>query len=245
MSADKTIVIASHLAGEEGGCMIPVFKERGFTVQIVRLYLGENIPSPSQYAGLVVLGGLESVNHEKLSVGMQHGLDAIREALEGEKPFLGICLGMQMLVKVAGGKVIDTAERLELGFRLTEDKLHTYVLTEEGKKDPLFKDLPDSISPILQFHQATVDISAMNYPVTLLATNPDGIVPNQVIRVGKNAYGIQSHREVTPELLELWLSAYAALWDIDNVTIRKDYYTFEKEYLVTSKKMFQNWLDII
>ncbi|MGH7203868.1 MAG: type 1 glutamine amidotransferase [Candidatus Levyibacteriota bacterium] len=249
MNKSKTIIVATHIPNERGGRLFSMIKRKGFTPQIVELHAGEPIPHPNDYAALIVMGGLESVNNMNLSAGMQNGLAGIEQALKADKPFLGICLGMQMLVKVAGGKVI-AAERRELGLRISyevpNDKLHTLKITEEGKSDSLLKNLSGNISPIFQFHEATVDIlEGMVYPVTVLAKDTDDIVPNQIIKIGKNAYGIQGHWEVTPKLLKLWFNTYSALWDFDADLIQQDFDKIKRRYNLTSKKIFHNWLDII
>lgn len=252
MQKNRKIVVASHVPGENGGGLLPVLEQSGFTPVVVNLYAGDKIPQPKDYAALVILGGLEGVNNVELSSGMQHGLASIQDALEAEKPFLGICLGMQMLVKVAGGEVV-TGDREEIGFRITyntpDGKLFALNLTEEGKKDRFLKDMPNTISPVFQLHLATVELTEdMKYPAMVLAENDDGIVPNQIIRVGNKAYGIQSHREVTTELLNLWFDAYSSLWDFEpkvKELIRQDFNTFKESYVVTSRKIFNNWLDIV
>ncbi len=54
--------------------------------------------------------------------------DFIQKVLKAEIPFLGICLGSQLLAKAAGARVVRSPVK-EIGW-------YQIQLTDEGKKDP-------------------------------------------------------------------------------------------------------------
>jgi len=62
--------------------------------------------------------------------------ELLRGVVEERHPTFGSCFGYQLLAATLGGKVIHDAERGEVGAFSVE-------LTDDGKADPLFGDLPD------------------------------------------------------------------------------------------------------
>jgi GMP synthase-like glutamine amidotransferase len=113
----------------------------------------------------------------------------LRAAAERGLPALGICLGAQLIAKAAGAAVTKN--------RVKEVGWSTVNLTEDGVRDPLFRELAPSLT-VLQWHEDTFDIPAAG---TLLATGRDCI--NQAFRVG-NSWGLQFHLEVTRPMLRDW-----------------------------------------
>ena len=73
----------------------------------------------------------------------------VREAVEAGRPFLGVCLGVQLLAAALGASVYP-AERPEVGLLEVE-------LTAEGRDDPLFAGLDDRLVS-LQWHGDTFDL---------------------------------------------------------------------------------------
>ena len=114
----------------------------------------------------------------------------MREAVEAGRPFLGVCLGVQLLAAALGARVY-AAERPEVGLLEVE-------LTAEGRADPLFAGLDDRLVS-LQWHGDTFDLPA---GAVRLARSPT--VPNQAFRAGERAYGVQFHLEVTGEMAREW-----------------------------------------
>src|SRR3546814_6864991 len=72
---------------------------------------------------------------------------AIRDWVEAGRPFLGICLGHQLLAAALGGTV-DRMAAPEVGIMPVE-------LTEAGCRDPLFHGV-DRVSACLQWHGTAV-----------------------------------------------------------------------------------------
>ncbi len=102
-----------------------------------------------------------------------------QRALRENKPFLGICLGAQMLVRHLGGKVeAEREERTEIGW-------YPIRPTEHGR---LLMPWRDGLS--LPSRGLFLPHGAM-----LLATGD--IYPNQAFRYGENAWGVQFHAELT------------------------------------------------
>lgn len=171
-----------------------ILKSKEVHVEIVKPFQGEPVPAHLG-DGLIVLGGPMGVYEEKKFPWMTAELDAIRKCLDSSRPVLGICLGSQMLAQAAGGQVFRGA--------LPEVGWFPVTLTEKGHLDPLLLGLPAEFNAF-HWHGDTFTLPP---DATRLAGS--AWYPNQVFRVGNNAYGFQCHLEVTEEMVKSWASLYA------------------------------------
>jgi len=171
------------------------FSNTSWQLQTVELWAGEKLPSrPIDAEAIILLGGPMNVYQEMQYSFLKEENEFLKEALKQEIPILGVCLGAQLLAKASSAEVKKNPEK-EIGWRCVD-------LTEEGKKDPLFSGL--SPKPLVfQWHQDTFDIPV---GATLLARGAGCV--NQAFRIGRRAYGLQFHIEVTPRMVESWADAY-------------------------------------
>lgn len=115
-------------------------------------------------------------------------------------------------------------------------------MTEAGRRDPLFEGLPDTL-PVFHLHGETV---ALPPQATLLGSSE--AVPNQIIRVGANAYGTQGHFELTHQLLEEWLRVDPDLLNLGHKgveQVRKDFGHLQEQYTQVARRMFTNFLNLV
>lgn len=243
-------LIVTNILREQPGTILEVLQKRGWETTIVNLDQGDSFPSPHGYHALIVMGGPPSANDTaEQTPWMPDEIAKIQEALQAGIPYYGVCLGFQTLVKAAGG-VITRSPRKEVGFRVSYGEplgaFYSVKLTAEGKKDPLFKGLPDTL-PLFHLHGETVELSDTMQPkATLIAT--DYAVPNQIVRIGDNAYGTQGHFQLTLTMMQEWLkvdSDLAALGEKGKQQVWKDFLELEKEYTKTAKQIYNNFLDLI
>lgn len=231
----KRLLIIKNVPREGAGLLETILKERRIDFDIADLDTGAESPAPKNYQGIVVLGGPDSANDQ--TPKMRKELEQVQEALKLQIPYLGICLGLQVLVKAAGGKVYKNPLK-EIGFIAPDGHSFTVELTSAGQKDPLFKGLPDPFQ-VFQLHGETVEITK---GMELLATGK--FCQNQVVRIGKNAYGIQCHFELTPEMFERWLNEDNDLKIMNKEELYKNFKNIEKEYTVIGKQLLNNFLEI-
>src|SRR5487761_1756747 len=189
------VLIVKNVSREGPGLLERVLAEHEIMYDIVDLDGGQAFPSPVDYRALIVLGGPDSANDA--SEKMQTELAQIKLAVDKSVPYLGICLGLQVLVKASGGNVVPAAQK-EIGFTYQAGQPYTVTLTDAGKQDALFAGLPETLG-VFQLHGETVELTE---GMQLLATGRD--CPNQVVKVGEHAYGIQSHFELTEPMLHSW-----------------------------------------
>jgi GMP synthase-like glutamine amidotransferase len=152
------------------------------------------LPRPlGDYGAVIAFGGGMHPDEEDGYPWLRTVLGVLGETLDRGTPTLGVCLGAQVLARAAGG-VVGPAPRPEWGWDSVE-------LTGEAQEDPLFAGLP-RILDVLQWHSYTFGLPPGGVP---LARSP---VCLQAFRVGRAAWGVQWHPEVTAESVLLWGKRY-------------------------------------
>ena len=232
---NKPILILKNVPRENPGLVEILLKEHNLEYQIIDFYGSTVIDSIENYSALIVLGGPDSAND--LTPKMQNELTLIRKTIRLKIPYLGICLGLQILVKAMGG-IIEKCQTSETGFRDPENKFFKVRLTEDGRKDGLFKNLPDSLN-VFQLHGETIRLTPR---MTLLATGD--FCKNQIVKIGNTAYGIKSHFELTDDLLESWIIEDSDLQKLHPGQLRSDFEEIKKEYQNIGKQLFHNFLTV-
>ena len=229
------LLIVKNITREGPGLLQQVLEEANISFDVVDLDIGEAFPTPTDYKALVVLGGPDSANDTTDKMGRE--LDQIKVALNAGIPYLGICLGLQTLVKVAGGSIVK-AENKEVGFINPDGSQYTVERTEAGKSDPLLAGLNESLD-VFQLHGEAVE---MTDTMTLLATGK--YCQNQIVKVADKAYGIQSHFELTPEMLAVWAANDPDLMPIGNERLQADFEAIKEPYTRIGETLLRNFLGV-
>lgn len=185
-------LVIRHVAHEGLGILKrPI--EKDSDVEYVDVYKGAPVPARIDgYDGLIVLGGPMGVYEDDIYPFIKPELKLIEDALKKRVPMLGICLGSQLLAKAAGSRVYKGGAK-EIGW-------HDVTLTEDADYDWLFLGFPDRFMAF-HWHGDTFDV-----PKGSLMLASSELFPNQVIKVGPAAYGIQFHLEVTEQMIREWLT---------------------------------------
>ncbi|TCD47243.1 type 1 glutamine amidotransferase [Chlorobium sp. N1] len=231
----EKLLILKNATHEGPGLLEQLLTERRIEADLADLSQGDPVPDPTRYRALVVLGGPQSVNDP--TPAMREELRQIGRALEAAVPYLGICLGMQALVHAAGGRVV-ACPRKETGFFDEEGSPFEMELTKEGKTDPLFRGLGERFR-VFQLHGETVEPA----PGTLQVGTADGC-PQQAIRVGERAWGLQCHFELTRGMLESWTGIDPDLRAMGRDRVLREFDAFQEEYRRTGIGLLSNFLDI-
>lgn len=231
----KKILILKNITREGPGLAEACLNHSACTFDIIDLDRGETPPSFDSYAALIVLGGPDSANDITPKIVTE--IERIREWLQTGKPYLGICLGLQLLVKAAGGTVIKNPVK-EIGFYDGDNRPYQVDLTAEGLADPLCRGLSSQLN-VFQLHGETVELTA---DMRLLGTGRH--CRNQIVRVHERAYGIQCHFEVTRPMLAEWLKEDDDLKLLPAQKILNDYDNMRQEYEQTGQMLINNFLSL-
>jgi GMP synthase (glutamine-hydrolysing) len=181
------VLIVLHQEHSTPGRIGHALRRQGFALDIRRPPLGDPLPETlAAHAGAVVFGGPMSVNDSHDYIRRE--IDWIAVPLREQKPFLGICLGAQMLVRQLGGTVYPHPQgRVEIGY---------YPIRPTTAGREVAEAWPDHV---YQWHREGIDPPR---DAELLAEGDEFRV--QAFRSGPCAYGIQFHPEVTHAMMCRW-----------------------------------------
>lgn len=220
----------------EAAGLFSVFAEReGIPYEIVDLHRGERFPEVLSGQAVVILGGPDSANDVTPKILSE--LEALRSCLRGGIPCLGICLGLQLLVKAAGGSVLRNPVK-EIGFRDSDGAWFQMEKTEWGISDPFLQGTPD-VSKVFQLHGETVSLTPA---MQRLASGR--FCKNQIVKIQEGAYGIQGHVELSERMFEDWLAEDADLRRMDGAGLRRDFESVRRSLEHSSQTIFKNFLRI-
>jgi GMP synthase (glutamine-hydrolysing) len=185
------VLIILHQEHSTPGRVGYLLQQRGHLLDIRRPRFGDPLPDTmAHHAGAVIFGGPMSANDPDDFI--QHEIDWLAVPLREEKPYLGLCLGAQMLAKHLGGTVYTHPEgRAEIGY-------YPLLPTEDGRA---FAREAGADWPSHVYHWHREGFHCPSGAKTL-ATGDD--FPTQAIRVGPNAFGLQFHPEVTHAMICRW-----------------------------------------
>lgn len=228
------ILFLKNITHEAPGLMEVILKEKNMPYDIVDLPKGEPLPAQHPHI-LIVLGGPDSAND--VTDNMKNEIRFIREHLDQKLPYYGVCLGLQTLVKAAGGKIIKSPMK-EIGFRDPLGAPFTVELTAEGTRDPLLKDIPDSF-PVFHLHGETVELTK---DMKLIGAGKH--CRHQFVRVGDNAYGAQFHIELTDEMFSEWCDVDPDLKKLDRELLEDDWELMKRRFEKIERTLFESFLAI-
>jgi len=183
----KPVLVVLHQVHSNPGHVGHWFRRNGHALDIRRHFDGEPLPETlEEHCGAVIFGGPQSAN-DRLGF-IRREIAWIEVALKERKPFLGVCLGAQMLAHHLGARVDHCARgHVEIGY-------HPLKTTAAGRALGGFPDI------VYQWHREGFDIPTSG---TLLATS-ETTYPNQAFRYGDAAFGVQFHPEITYAQVNRW-----------------------------------------
>ena len=191
----KNIIVLQHIKIEDPGYIKDLMLEDKVNIKTIELDEGEKIPDDlTEFDAMFCMGGPMDTWMEKQYPWLIDEKIKIREfVLNLKKPYLGFCLGCQLLGEVIGGKVVKS-KNPEIGI------LNINFLSEK-KKDLLFNEFPDQIKS-LQWHSYEVQDLEYISDVKLIGSSPE--TKYQIFKFQEHAYGIQFHIEIKDTTVNEW-----------------------------------------
>lgn len=184
--------IILHADFELPGVFVPWAKHKKMTVNLYRPYAGDALPDVGPNEPVIVMGGPQSaVNYHDYDYLVKE-VEWIKKRLAHDHPFIGVCLGAQLIGEALGAKTEKSPEKEVGTFDVT--------LTAEGKVHPYLQHIPHTF-PVFHWHN---DMPGLPNGAEVLATSEG--CPRQIIEFSPRILGFQCHFEVTPALVKGFLT---------------------------------------
>jgi len=231
----KPVLIIQNDAKEGAGRLGDLLAERGIDTT-TRLGWAADYDrlDDADFAGLVVLGGAQSVYETGRYPYLAGEIDLIKTFVGADKPVIGLCLGGQLIAAALGGRVFP-GEQKELGW-------FDIYLDDGAEDDPLLREQPQ-IASAYHFHGDCFDVP----PGGVKLASSD-LTDSQLFRYGDRVYGFQFHPEVDQALVETMCgnnvdymaeNGYDAGAVIEESTLRLP------GYVERTRPMFTAWIDLL
>ncbi len=207
----RQILIIVHQERSTPGRVGLLLRQRGYQLDIRRPPLGDPLPETLEgYAGVVIFGGPMSANDDDTIEGIKREIEWIKVPLEEKVPFLGLCLGGQLLARHLGAEVkYHPQDQAEIGY-------YPVKATKVGQER--FGDWPKCV---YQWHREGFELP---HGARLLATGGNAF-PNQAFDYGETAIALQFHPEVTLAMTHRWTVLAAERFSLPGVRSRNSHFS--------------------
>ena len=189
------VLVLQHIKIEDPGYIKDLMLVDRVNLTTIELDEGEKIPNDlNKFDAMFCMGGpMDTWMEDKYPWLIDEKKKIKNFVVDLKKPFLGFCLGCQLLGEIVGGKVVKS-KPAEIGM------LNISFLKEKNN-DTLFSSFPDKVKA-LQWHSYEVVDLENNKDITLLASSPT--TKYQIFKYQNHAYGIQFHIEIKDTTVNEW-----------------------------------------
>ena len=188
------VCVLTHTEPETPGLIGECLAKRGASMDTVRGYAGDPVPSGiDPWDALLVMGGPMGVYEQDRYPFLSDEIALIRDALRAEKPVLGVCLGSQLVAAALGAKVAPA--RKEIGW-------HPIALTDAAAEDTLWRGVDRSIV-VFHWHGDAFEVP----PGAVLLASSE-VTPYQAFRHGRSAYGLLFHMEMDESMVRAMVESF-------------------------------------
>jgi len=182
----RPVLLVLHRPQSSPGRVGRLLAQKGYALDVRRPPLGEPLPpSLDGHSGAVVFGGPMSANDP--DPWLRDETDWIGVALREHRPFLGICLGAQLLARHLGAPIRARDDgQVEIGYWPIRP-------TAQGRALGAWPER------VYHWHREGFGLAA---GMERLAVGE--VFENQAVRYGGKAYGLQFHPEVSFQTMNRW-----------------------------------------
>ncbi len=219
------VLIVLHQETSKPGRVGNALRALGHPLDIRRPRFGDALPETlDEHAGAIVFGGPMSANDGDDFVRRE--IDWIEIPLREQRPFLGICLGAQMLAKQLGATVAPHPEgRAEIGY-------YPIRPTEAGRAL-----CPYWPRQVYHWHGEGFELPD---GAELLAEGDD--FPVQAFRYG-HAFGLQFHPDVTYAMMHCWTTRGCDRLDSPGARPRHQHFADRAVYDAIERAWLKHFMD--
>jgi len=234
----ERILVLQHVDWEGPGLFEKYATECDIALDVLRLYAGDRIPRKlNGVLAVIILGSPMTAYRPETNPRYGEELAFVNDVRRQGIAGFYVCYGMQLFTHAFEGEVEPNPRGKEVGLCMVR-------LTEEGKKDPIFRGVGEEFET-LQWHGDHV----ARLPAGAKVLAYSDLTPIQVAVVDGTQYLFQGDGQAaTPELVRLWLEEdyewAAAGTDIDPERLVNDV-AERREYLEgIYRRIFQNFVEI-
>ena len=173
--------VFQHVPFEGLGALEPALRKRGCEIAATRFFANDPLPAAANVDFLIALGGPMSVNDEAAWPWLAAEKEFIRRHVATGRPFLGICLGAQLLASALGARVFPNRDK-EIGW---------FPIAGVPARDPAVFRFP-ATAEVFHWHGETFDS-----PTGAIHLARSRACTNQAFQIGASI-GLQFHLETTP-----------------------------------------------
>jgi GMP synthase (glutamine-hydrolysing) len=229
-------LVLQHIRCEPPGIFSDVLTDRGMAIETIEVDEGGELPGWREVDLVLAMGGPMGVHDEAEHPWLAPEKRWIAAAVRSGVPYLGVCLGAQLLAASLGAPV-HTGKIPEVG-------VLPVAVAAAARGDPVLGVLGDEF-PALQWHGDTFGI-----PAGAVRLAGSRAYPNQAFRFGETAYAVQFHVEVTDQMLAEWgqvpayrESARAVLGTSGFEILAAEFAAARASMARSASLMFAGWLD--
>jgi GMP synthase (glutamine-hydrolysing) len=221
----KPVLIILHQEHSSPGRVGQILTWLGFPLDVRRPRFGDPLPETmDEHAGAVIFGGPMSANDKDDFIRRE--IDWIGVPLRDRKPYLGICLGAQMMARHLGARVYPhPLGHAEVGY-------YPVRPTDAGRK--ICPDWPDHV---YQWHREGFDLPRGG---ELLAEGDAFSI--QAFRYD-TGYALQFHPEVTHAMMYRWLTRGAHRMELPGAKPRHEHISDRAVHDYAARKWLTNFID--
>ena len=221
----RPVLIVLHQETSTPGRVGNALRLLGHPLDVRRPRFGDPLPQTlDDHAGAVIFGGPMSANDPDDYVRRE--IDWIAVPLREDRPFLGICLGAQMLAVQLGARVAPHPQgRAQIGY---------YPIRPTAAGRAICAEWPDHV---YHWHREGFDLPVGS---ELLAEGTD--FPVEAFRTG-NSFGFQFHPDVTYAMMRRWTTRGHARLELPGARPCRDHFTDRAVHDVSELAWLKRFLD--
>ena len=236
------LLVLQHIPWEGPGVfLLDAAQKLKVKLTVVRVW-EEKIPGHEMFDGLLVLGGAPNVDQEGQYPFLIEEKKLIRQAIAADKPYLGFCLGHQLLADALGARV-GANFCTSIGFIEGH-------LTHDGRDHPAFRDFPKKI-PLFKWHSQAA-LTPLPKHLTVLATSAECQIEALSIAGRPHILGVQfdNHAAAPANVSEWlrqdkdWLESFQEQ-EVDPARILEDSQRAGKRIAEDFNRFFANYIAMI